>query len=80
MRRSTWALLVLAVLIGLIEPRAEVAFQCRPGFEHSEACVWGRSYLSLGQIVVPLILTPVAFLVLLAVRSLLRFASRSRDR
>jgi hypothetical protein len=76
MKGSTWALILLAVLIGVIEPRVEVAFKCREGFEHSEACVWARSYLPLGQVVAPVIVTPVALLLLLIGRSLVRRANR----
>jgi hypothetical protein len=68
----------LALLIGLIEPRAEVAYKCRDGLEASEACVWARAYLPLGQVVVPFVVAPVTLLVLLAVRSLVRVANRSR--
>lgn len=77
MKRSTWGLLAIAVVIGLIEPHAELAFKCREGFEHSEACVWGRAYLPLGQVVVPLVVTPIAGVGLLGVRWLVHLAKRS---
>jgi hypothetical protein len=55
---------VIAIAVGIVEPFAEVAWKCRSGFETSEACVWGRSYLQLGRIVGLVVIAPVAFGVL----------------
>jgi hypothetical protein len=65
-RPKRWQLLlVCAFIIGVAEPYLEIAWKCRAGMETSEACVWGRSFLSLGKWVAPVFITPVAFLVLL---------------
>jgi hypothetical protein len=64
-RRRWWLLLVGALAIGIAEPYAEIAWKCRAGLETSEACVWGRSYLSLGKWLAPVFVTPVAFIALL---------------
>ena len=62
-RRRT-ARAVLALVIGLAEPYIEISWKCRRGFESTEACVWGKSYFSLAQWLVPLIVTPVVFVAL----------------
>ena len=62
--RSTWALLGLALAVGLAEPYVELAWKCREGFEASEACVWGRSYFPLGRAVGLILITPLAFVML----------------
>ena len=41
--------LIIALAIGWAEPSIELARKCREGFETSEACVWGRSYLPLSR-------------------------------
>ena len=56
--------LVCAIVIGVAEPHLELLWKCRAGFETSEACVWGRSYLPLGRWLAPIIVTPVVFVVL----------------
>jgi hypothetical protein len=56
--------LALALLIGIAEPHVELWWHCRAGFEHSEACVWGRSYLPLMRWLAPAIVAPIAFFVL----------------
>lgn len=55
---------VIALAIGLAEPYIEIAWKCRQGFESTEACVWGKSFFSLAQWLVPLIVTPVVYVVL----------------
>jgi hypothetical protein len=64
-RRRWWLLLASALAIGIAEPYGEIAWKCRAGFEASEACVWGRSYFSLGRWLAPVLITPVAFIALL---------------
>jgi hypothetical protein len=54
----------VAVTIGVLWPYAELRWKCRAGFEHSEACVWGRSFFSLSRYVEPVIIAPVALVVL----------------
>ncbi len=51
----------------MAEPYVEIAWKCRAGLETSEACVWGRSYLSLGKWLAPVIIAPVAFIALLII-------------
>jgi hypothetical protein len=65
-RRRRWPfLLATALAIGIAEPYVEIAWKCRAGLEASEACVWGRSYLSLGKWLAPVFITPLAFVALL---------------
>jgi hypothetical protein len=64
-RRRWWVLSIGALAIGIAEPYVEIAWKCRAGLEASEACVWGRSYLSLGKWLAPVFITPVALIVLL---------------
>ncbi len=45
MLRSRFFRIVLAALVGLAAPYAELAVYCRAPV--SEACVWGRAYLPL---------------------------------
>ena len=67
-RRSGFApQLVCAVLIGVLWPHVELLWKCRAGFEHSEACVWGRSYMPLSRWLEPLIAAPIAFFVLVLI-------------
>ena len=56
--------LLAAILIGVLWPYVELAWKCRAGFESSEGCVWGRSYMPLSRWVEPLIVAPIAFFVL----------------
>jgi hypothetical protein len=51
----------LAVAVGLIEPCVELAWKCRGGFETTEACVWGRAYFRVTQVLTPLLLSPLLF-------------------
>lgn len=62
--RSTWLRMFAAMVIGAVTPYLEIAWKCRTGFEMSEACVWGRSYLPLTRWLEPLLIAPVVFLVL----------------
>jgi len=70
--RSTWILLSLALAVGLVEPYLEIAWKCRQGFETSEACVWGRSFLPLGRVAGLVLVAPFAFLVLWVIRRVWR--------
>jgi hypothetical protein len=58
----------IALAIGLAEPSLEVAWKCRAGFETSEACVWGKSLMPLGRAVGLVVITPLAFGLLLLLR------------
>jgi len=51
--------------------------ECREGFRESEACVWGRSYLPLSRMLEPLIVTPIAFLILTALTYFLSRQTRA---
>lgn len=64
-RRRWWLLLMGALAVGIAEPYLEIAWKCRAGFEASEACVWGRSFFSLGRWVAPLFVAPVVFIAFL---------------
>jgi hypothetical protein len=67
-RRAAVPVMALVALgVGLAEPYAEIAWKCRAGFEGTEACVWGRALLPLGRWVALVVITPVCFLLLLAV-------------
>ena len=71
MKRPSRSLLIcaaLALIIGIVEPSLEVAWKCRSGQATSEACVWGRSLLPLGRALGLLVVAPIAFGVLLALR------------
>ena len=57
---------LVALAIGIVEPYVEIAWKCRAGLETSEACVWGRSLFPLGRIVSPVVIAPLAFIVLLS--------------
>ena len=57
------ASLAVATIVGLVYPYLEVAWKCRRAAD-SEACVWARAYFPLSRWVEPLIVTPVAFLVI----------------
>lgn len=62
--RSLLFRFVLAVAIGIAFPFLELAWKCRDGVQGSEACVWGKAYLALSLWVEPLIIAPIAFLLL----------------
>ncbi len=62
--RSLLVRVVLAVAIGIAFPFLELAWKCREGVQGSEACVWGKAYLALSLWVEPLIIAPIAFLLL----------------
>ena len=73
------ALILVALAVGLVEPSLEVAWKCRAGFESSEACVWGRSYLPLGRVVGLVVVAPLTFGVMMFVRGAWRaWSGRSR--
>jgi hypothetical protein len=55
-----WVLVAIAVAIGVAEPHVELAWKCRAGFEHSEACVWGRAFLPLARWLAPVFVVPLA--------------------
>jgi hypothetical protein len=79
-RRSLLILAGIALAIGLAEPLAELAWKCRSGFETSEACVWGKSYLPLGRAVGLLLIAPITFGVLLLLRGAWRMRTRGASR
>ena len=56
-----WIRAILALAIGIAWPYLELRWKCRAGFEISEACVWGKSYMPLSRWVEPLIVAPVLF-------------------
>jgi hypothetical protein len=66
--RSVVLFTAIALAIGIVEPSLEVAWKCRAGFETSEACVWGRSYLPLGRAIGLVVIAPLALGALLVVR------------
>jgi hypothetical protein len=70
------ARLIVAAIIGIAYPHAELAWKCRASSLHSEACVWGRSYMPLSRWVEPLIIAPVVFVLLTVLAYLL---SRRHD-
>ena len=70
--------LLCAVVVGIAEPHVELLWKCRAGFESSEACVWGRSYLPLGRWLAPIIVTPIVFVVLVLLTLAWRWVSRAR--
>ena len=67
-RLRAWWPLWIALIIGIAEPHVELAWKCRTGFEASEACVWGRAFLPLGRWLAPVFVTPVALVVIIALR------------
>lgn len=67
------ALLVVALAIGIVFPYVELAWKCRAASIDSEACVWARAYLPLSRWVEPIIVTPIAFLLIALI---LRLVSR----
>jgi hypothetical protein len=72
------ALIVVALAVGLVEPSVEVAWKCRAGFETSEACVWGKSYLPLGRAIGLVFVAPLTFGMLMLLRGAWRaWVSRS---
>ena len=71
-RRAAYLMIfVIALVIGFAFPYLELAWKCRDGLATSEACVWGRAYLSLGRWLEPLIITPIAFVILSIVAKLI---------
>lgn len=66
--RSILIIALVAVAIGLVEPSIELAWKCRAGFEASEGCVWGKSYMPLSRALGMLIIAPVAFGILMMIR------------
>ena len=60
-RRELWIRAILALAIGIAWPYVELRWNCRSGFEESEACVWGKAYLPFSRWVYPLIVGPVLF-------------------
>jgi hypothetical protein len=74
-RTRLLAAFVVALMIGLAFPYAELAWKCREGSSASEACVWGRAYFPITRWVEPLIVTPVVFLILLLALRLLSYRS-----
>ncbi|MFL6714274.1 MAG: hypothetical protein ACJ8LN_15320, partial [Sulfurifustis sp.] len=56
--------LAIAVAIGIAFPYLELVWTCREGFQAMEACVWGKAYLPISRWVEPIIVAPIAFLLL----------------
>ncbi len=75
--RSLIVRFVVALAIGVAFPYVELAWKCRESSGHSEACVWARAYFPLSRWVEPIIVTPIAFVVLTL---LVRAVSRRPDR
>jgi hypothetical protein len=73
------ARLIAAAIIGVSYPYAELAWKCRSNSQDSEACVWGRAYMPLSRWAEPLIVIPVAFLLLTVVIRLLSRGHRRDD-
>jgi hypothetical protein len=77
--RRRWPILLgIALVIGIAEPYLELAWKCRAGLETSEACVWGRSFLSLGKWLAPVFVTPIAFIALLVLAACYDFVRTRR--
>ena len=72
-QRGVWIRALLALVIGIAWPYLEIWWKCRAGFADSEACVWGKSFLSLGRWVEPLIVAPLLYLVFTLAAWLWRF-------
>ncbi len=71
--RSLIVRFLVALAIGAAFPYVELAWKCRESSGNSEACVWARAFLPLSRWVEPIIITPIAFLVLtLLVRAVSR--------
>jgi hypothetical protein len=66
-RRRFVPQLVGAVVIGVLHPQIDLLWRCRAGFGQSEACVWGRAYMTLSRALGLIVVTPIAFLVLVLV-------------
>jgi hypothetical protein len=73
--RGTLLLGLVALVIALAQPFVEVIWNCRRGFESSEACVWGKSLLPLTSAVGLILVAPVVFGVLLVIRAAWRTAT-----
>jgi hypothetical protein len=72
------ARLVAAAIIGVSYPYVELAWKCRANSANSEACIWGRAYMPLSRWAEPLIIIPIAFLLLTVVGLLLNRAQGRR--
>jgi len=59
-----------AAAVGIAYPYFELAWKCRGGAVDSEACTWGRAYFSLSRWVEPLIVAPIALLLITLVARL----------
>lgn len=62
-----WSHLMAAAIIGVAEPHVALKWKCRSGQEQTEACVWGKSYLPVTRVVMPIVITPLAFVLIIAV-------------
>lgn len=56
--------LAAAAAIGIAYPHLELAWKCRAVAAASEACTWGRAYFPLSRWVEPIIVAPIAFLLI----------------
>ncbi len=77
MMRRRFLRIVLAALVGLAAPYAELAVYCRA--PASEACVWGRAYLPLTRPVYFVLFGLLAYAVLSLVARRARRRPEPRD-
>jgi len=56
--------ILVAIAVALAFPYGQLWWQCRGALRVSEACVWGRAYLPLTRVVLPLLVAPIVFLLL----------------
>jgi hypothetical protein len=54
--------MIVALLSGILYPYLERAWKCRE--PSSEACVWASAYFPMSRWLEPIIITPIAFLLL----------------
>ena len=78
-RSAFVARIITAAIIGLAYPYAELAWKCRSNSSNSEACVWSRAYMPLSRWAEPVIVIPVALLLLTIVSRLLYRGPRGDD-
>jgi hypothetical protein len=56
--------ILVASAVGIAFPYGQNLWQCRGALRLSEACVWGRAYLPVTRVVLPLLVAPIVFLLL----------------
>jgi hypothetical protein len=78
-RPATLIKIAIAAAVGFTYPFVELAWKCRAPLATSEACVWGRAYFPVTRWVEPLLVAPVAFVVVMLIeRYLVRRARRNQ--